>query len=219
MQALSRLFVAACLTGALASAHAQTPAAATRIRASVMSLQGDVLKVRDQKGGPMDVQLLPTTRITVESRSSLAALKPGQFVGTTSEPQADGTLLALQIRIFPEALRGTGEGHRTMNAAGGNTMTNATVRSIGATPAHNTMTNATVTTLAQAGEHTSMLLAFKDGEKRIVVPPHVTVVQSELADRSVLVPGAHLVLSLSQKPDGGYSIERITVGKNGSQPM
>jgi hypothetical protein len=205
------ILLVATLLASLSSAQAQQ--STQRIRGDVIALQDSRLQIKTPTGDTLSVKLADTARITVESRVDLSAVVPGVFVGTTSAPQTDGSLRAVQIRIFPEALRGTGEGHRLMDPQGRNTMTNATVTAL------NTMTNATVTTLAGAGSARSMTLKFKDGEKQVFVPEDVPVILAEMGDRSLLIPGAHIVANIIQQTDGSATTERITVGKNGSQPM
>jgi hypothetical protein len=220
------VLMSSCLLLGLSQAQAQQ--APSRIRGDVVALQGAALQIRTAGGEALTVSLGDSARIMVESRVTLAAVVPGVFVGTTSEPQPDGTLRAVQIRIFPEALRGTGEGHRPMNTPAHNTMTNATVTRIAAASAPAslpasapTMTNATVTALAgAAAQGHSMTLTYKDGAQRIVIPDDVAVIQAELGSRSQLVPGAHVVLTPGAVGvDGRISSDRVTIGKDGSMPM
>lgn len=213
-----RILLGICLLTGLINAQAQTPG--PRVRADVVAFEDETLQLRAEEGSLLRVKLAPGARIMLESRVDLSAVTPGVFVGTTSSPQADGSLRAVQIRIFPEALRGTGEGHRIMSGSAGNTMTNATVATVGKpVPPANTMTNATVSKLSDAGTLRSMTLSFKDGEKQVSIPPEVVVIKAEMAERKQLVPGAHIVLSISTQPDGSLSTDRITVGKAGSTPM
>ena len=140
----------------------------------------------------------------------------------TAAPQADGTLVASEVQVFPESMRGTGEGHRPMSpdsgASAGATMTNATVASVAGAKAGNTMTNATVSSVAPGERAMRMTLTYKGGEKIVVVPEGILVFMTEVADRSSLVPGAHVVAYVAKQPDGILVAERVSVGKNGYVP-
>ena len=147
----------------------------------------------------------------------------GVFLGTTAVPQPNGTLVATEVHVFPESMRGTGEGHRPFDGPPGSTMTNATVTNMtGAaarsTKPQSTMTNATVATVADADHTRRMTLKYKDGEKVIVVPDDVPVVMVEPGDRSLLVPGAHIIVVATKAADGTMSADRVSVGKNGLIP-
>lgn len=210
------LFVPVIFCLIASTAHAQD--AVQRIHADVVALQGQELRIKTTSGEALSITLANPLRVMQESRVTLAAVVPGVFVGTTSEPQADGSLRAVLIRIFPEALRGTGEGHRPMNTPAHNTMTNATVTRI-AEPAGPTMTNATVSALGSAAQAHTMMLTYKGGERLVQVPDDVPVVQDEMASSALIVPGTHVTVTASQDAAGHFSADRITVGKDGFVPM
>lgn len=197
----------------LAIGDTQAQEAVQRIRADVVAVQGQTLQIKTTNGETLSVALTDKLRVLQEARVTLAAVKPGVFVGTTSEPQADGSLRAVLIRIFPEALRGIGEGHRPMNTPAHNTMTNATVTQVAT--AGPTMTNATVT----AAQANTMTLTYKGGERNILVPADVPVVQDEIATAALLVPGAHVTVIATADGAGRFTSDRITVGKDGFAPM
>jgi len=161
-------------------------------------------------------------RISARSRASLEQIAPGAFLGTTAIPRADGILVASEVHIFPESMRGTGEGHRPMDVQIGSTMTNATVTTVkrgdAGGKARSTMTNATVAGVAGADGERRMTLKYKDGEKTVVVPDGVPVVMVEPGELSMLTPGAHIVVSASRAPDGTLVADRISVGKDGLVP-
>lgn len=184
-----------------------------RIHADVEAVNGHTLRVRTTGGEAVVIQLAERVRVLQERRVTLAAVMPGVFVGTTSEPQADGSLRAVLIRIFPEALRGIGEGHRPMNTPAHSTMTNATVSQLAV--AGSTMTNATVS-MATAS---AMTLTYKGGKRVIQIPADVPVVQDELGTTELLVPGAHVTVTATEDEAGNLGTERITVGKDGFAPM
>ena len=204
-----------------AAAFAQAQAVPERLRGDVVALDGKTLKLRTDDGQIRAVLLAPDVRISGRSRADLAAIGPGAFIGTTATPQADGTLAAVEVHIFPESMRGTGEGHRPMAALPGSTMTNATVTAVGAAAAaapRNTMTNATVANVASAGASRRITLRYAGGEQTVVVAASVPVVMVEPGDASLLVPGAHVLVNLVAGSAGTPTADRITVGKNGLVP-
>lgn len=200
---------------ALGAGSAGAQQAARRIHAEVTGLSGELLQVREQDGTRLVVKLAERLRVTVVSPGDIAAIAPGAYVGTTAVPQPDGTLSAVEVHIFPDAMRGTGEGFRPMPTQPGNTMTNATVAAVGP---GNTMTNATVSAVQDADQSRRMTLTYKGGEKVVTVAPGVPVVQMEAGDRGLLVAGAHISFNAGAQADGSLSTDRITVGKNGSVP-
>ena len=129
-----------------------------------------------------------------------AAIQSGTFIGTASEPSADGSLSALEVLVFPEAARGTGEGHSQWDLKPGSMMTNATVASI-----------------APGAKGRTMTLRYKDGEKTIFVPDGVPIVTVKPGDRSLLVPGAKVIV-FSQVRNGQPTALRALAGRDGFSP-
>lgn len=189
-----------CLCG---STLAQAPAAAQRIRGDVVAIDGVQLQVRSRSGETLAVRLADNFAVTAVIASERSALKPGAFVGAASMPQADGTLSALEVLVFPEAMRGSGEGHYAWDLKPGSMMTNATI--------------ATVAPAAQGGM-SQVTLKYKDGEKTIVVPDDAPIVTFEPGDKSLLVPGAHILLTAIKQADGSLTAARVLVGKDGLVP-
>ena len=189
-----------------------------RMAGDVVSLADSTLTVRTPSG-VSSLKLPATARITARFPVEWSTIGPGAYVATTAVAQADGTLLAKEIRVFEESERGVGEGHRPM-ATPGDTMTNATVAHVapGAAPARDTMTNATVASAAQAGGGHRLTLTYKGGEKTVVVPDSVPIVRSAPGDRSLLTPGAHVVITARMDGDGALVVERVSVGRNGFAP-
>ena len=152
--------------------------------------------------------------------ATIDAIKPGAFVGTAATPGPNGTLVASEVHIFPEALRGTGEGHRPMPTLPGSTMTNATVSGVtsSASKARGTMTNATVENVGAAGKGRTLKLTYKGGEQTVFVPENVPVVLVEAGSRASLSPGEHVIVYAKRDASGGLAAQRISVGKYGSVP-
>ena len=205
---------------AAVTASAQTPV--LKISGDVVLLDGPNLELRSSSGEKLAIRLSDKVRLSARSPAGAGVIQPGAYVGTTAVPQPDGTLLASEVHVFPESLRGTGEGHRPMasepGSAAATTMTNATVTGVSGGNTGNTMTNATVSSVAPGERALRMTLSYKGGEKTVVVPEGIPIVMTETADRTSLVPGAHIVAYVAKQPDGTLLSERVSVGKNGYVP-
>ncbi len=199
-------------------ARAQTPA--SRVRGDIVSINGSVLQLKADSGQTLAVKLADHFAVSARSHADPTKIASGAFVGTTAVPGPDGTLTAVEVHVFPESMRGTGEGHRPMDAAPGRTMTNATVASVagGQAATGRTMTNATVATIAGGDQERRMTLRYKGGEKVVAIPNGTPIVMVEPGDPSMLVPGAHVVVSGVQQNDGSLLADRVTVGKDGLIP-
>lgn len=196
---LRSMMMAAASLGLMASAAvAATP---TRVRGTIASLEGNVLHVTAKTGGDTMITLGPKLTVSAVVPSSMADIKPGSFIGTAAETQADGTLVAKEVHVFPEALRGTGEGHYAFDLGPKSTMTNGTVGQEVTGASGNALT-----------------VKYKGGEQSVTVPPGVPVVTFEPGDRTELVPGAHVIVFAQTGGDGKLTAERVAVGKNGLTP-
>ncbi len=183
------------------SALAQTPAPTQRIRGDVVAIDGPNLQVKSRSGETLAVKLADGYVVTAIVKIDMTAIKPGAFVGTASMPQADGSHTSLEVLVFPEAMRGTGEGHYPWDLKPGSMMTNATIADV-----------------AAVGDGRRITLKYKDGEKTITVPPDAPIVTFEPGDKAMLVPGAHILLTATKQPDGSLTAARVAVGKNGLVP-
>lgn len=184
------------------SVLAQAPAPVQRIRGDVVALDGLSLQVKSRSGEMLAIKLAENYVVTAVVKINMTAIKPGAFVGTATMPQPDGTLTSLEVLVLPESMRGSNEGHYPWDLKPGSMMTNATI--------------ADVTNLGQGGRR--MTLKYKDGEKSIVVPEDVPIVTFEPGDKSMLVPGAHILLTATKQPDGSLTAARVAVGKDGLVP-
>ena len=158
------------------------------------------LVVKDRSGEVVDLLISDKLVISEVYPIKLEDIKPGSYIGTAAMPQADGTQRAIAVSVFPEAARGTGEGHRPFDLLPQSTMTNATVADVGA------ITN------TSAGRQ--LQLKYKDGEKTVIVPADAPVVTSRPGDRTLLVAGASVSL-FAQEVAGKPTVMRMNVGKNG----
>ncbi len=135
----------------------------------------------------------------------MADIKQGTFLGSAAMPQADGSQKALEVHIFPEQMRGTGEGHRPYAPVANSTMTNGSVAG-------------GVTVAGVDGP--TITVKYKDGEKKIVVGPGVPILRYEIGSLSDLKPGASFtVIAATKKPDGTFEAGRINVGRDGAVPQ
>lgn len=194
----------AALAGAVffAAGAAAVAEAPIRIRGEIVKLDGDVLHVKDRQGKMVAVTLAANYGVSELRRADFSEIKTGSYVGTAALPQADGTLKAMEVLIFPPALKGAGEGHRPWDLAPGSTMTNANVDGV-----------------VTAGGGRSLKLAYKGGEKTVIVPPDAPIVALGPGTPALLTPGAHIFIAAAAKAaDGTLTTSRVTVGKDGLVP-
>jgi hypothetical protein len=193
---------------ALALVAAPPPAAAegagppVRVRGEIVKLDGDMLHVKDRKGAAVVVKLAANFGVSELRKAAFADIKAGTYVGTAALPNPDGTLKAIEVLIFPDAMKGTGEGHRPWDLAPESTMTNATVDGV-----------------VTAASGRALKLKYKDGEKTVVVPPEAPIVALGPGNPAMLKPGAHIVILAATKgADGSLTAARVTVGRDGLVP-
>jgi hypothetical protein len=210
------LIAASLLAGAATAQMSSGKTAPEHVRGDIVAIDGNTVTVKSRGGETVKLQLADDVRVAVAEKAELSDVRDGAFIGTTAVPQPDGTLRAVEVHVFPESMRGTGEGHRPWDLRPGSTMTNATVTGVGATgrKSPSMMTNATVAKVAGR----KLTLKYSDGEKSVVVPPDATVVKLEPGDRSQLKPGVHLFAIASRQGDGTLRAERVTIGKDGVVP-
>ena len=178
---------------------AQAPV--VRIRGNVESLEGNALKVKARGGESMTVQLADNVVVMGITKASAADVATGKFIGTTTVGERDGALVALEIHIFPENMRGTGEGHRDWDLRPNSKMTNANVADVKAMGADRVMT-----------------VNYKGGEKKVLITSDTVVVGYTPTDRGQLKPGAPVFINAERKPDGTLGAPRVNVGLNGQVP-
>src|SRR6266851_6084126 len=193
------LLAAAATT--ISSTWAQQPQT-MRIRGTVEKVDGNTVVVKATDGASVTLTLTDKAVIVGVVKASLAEIKEGSYVGSAAMPQADGSQKALEVHIFAESQRGTGEGHRPF------------------TVPNSTMTNGTVGATVTATDGHTLTVKYAGGEKKIVVPPDVPVVRYEIGDRSELKPGVHITaLNAVKKADGSIEAPRLNVGRAGLVPQ
>jgi Cu/Ag efflux protein CusF len=183
------------------AAQAQAPQT-VRLRGVIEKVDGNTVTAKSDKGDALTLNLAEKMLVVAVVKASMADIKDGAFIGSGAMPQPDGSQKAIEVHIFPEQMRGTGEGFRPWDGAPNSTMTNGTAGS------------------AVTGvDGPVVTVKYKDGEKKIIVTPDVPIVRYEIADMSAVKPGvAFSIVAAVKKPDGSFDINRINVGRDGVVP-
>lgn len=188
---------------ALAMPIASAQDAPVRVRGTIDRLEGDIYVIKLRAGGEAKVKLPDNVMVVALTRASVTDIKQGSYVGVAGMPQADGSQRALEVHIFPEPMRGTGEGHRPWDLQPTSTMTNGNVEQ---------------TTASSAGQ--VLTLKYKDGEKKIIVSSDTPIVIYVPGEKSELKPGAPIFIAAATKQaDGTLTSPRINVGRGVAPPM
>lgn len=171
-----------------------------RVRGEIEKFDHSVLSVKTQDNAVIDIKHNNDAAVIAMTRASLADITAGKFIGTAAHPGGpNGELVALEVHIFDESMRGTGEGHRPMQQ-------------------ENTMTNATVESMVTAMNGRVLTLRYDGGEQRVLIPDGTPIVMLNPGNRGALKPGEHVSLHATKKPDGMITAARVTVGVNGLVP-
>jgi hypothetical protein len=186
--------------GSAATLVAAQTAAPIRLRATIEKVEPGSITVKERSGEVVTLQLAPNLVVTEVFPIDIADIKAGSYIGTAAMPQADGTLKALEVLVFPETMRGVGEGHRPFDLQ-----------------PQSTMTNATVDQLVASSDGKTLKLKYKDGEKTLTVAADAPIVTFKPGDNSLLVVGAKLIVTAELR-DGKPTALRIVAGKNGFAP-
>jgi hypothetical protein len=198
------LAIVALTAAFTAAAFAQAPAPTTRIRGTISSFTGGVLTVAGAATS-YKITIPDNARIQWIVKSALSNIGPNTYVGTVAIAQPDGSLRATEVQIFPEALRGVGEGSRPWDTLPNSSMTNATVETI-----------APQTVDKVDGQ--TLMVKYKDTERKVFVPANVPIITYVNADTTALTPGAHVIINASTAADGTMTTTGVQVGKDGLTP-
>jgi len=173
-----------------------------RIRGTIERIEGPVYVVKNRDGAELKLTVIDPPLFVAIVKSTMADIKPGMFVGATGMTQPDGTQKAIEVHIFPESMRGTGEGHYDWDLKPNTKMTNANVEQ------------------TVAGVDGPVLsVKYKDGEKKVLVTPETAVVTYVAGSRDDLKPGTKIFVGAAKKQaDGSVQTPRITYGKDGLTP-
>ena len=196
------IFATIIVVAAASGAFAQQPAA-VRVVGAVESFDGNVLSVKSEKLGEVKVNLTADATVFGVTEATITDIKPGAYIGVGATPQPDGSLRAVQVTVLAESQRGLSEGHRPWDARPNSTMTNGTV-------------DQTVASV----DGRVVIVKYKDGEKKIIVPPDARILAYQAGDKSELKPGAHIaIVRAIKKPDGSLETNRVNVGRGEVVPQ
>jgi hypothetical protein len=205
-----RILTTVAFTTAIAvtAASAQQPQT-QRVRGTIEKVDGNTLLIKSApSGAPVTLMLADNAVVVGVLKATVADIKEGSYIGSGALPQPDGTQKAVEVHIFAESQRGTGDGHR------GNWDGSPYGAGIG------TMTNGAAGQAVSSVDGPVITVKYKDGEKKVIVGPNVPIVRYEVGDKSELKPGAAIsVAAATKKPDGTFSAARVNVGRNGVVPM
>ena len=211
---LKLIATAALGLAAVAPAHAKLAAAASMsapersfIRGKVVSWAAPVLTVKTREGKTVAVMLAPDSQAATVQTVTLDDIKPNSYIGTSAEPGRDGTLRALEVHVFPEAMRGTGDGHYGWTLTRKSSMTNGNVSAVD-----------TAGKVATRGKGRVLTVDYKGGTQQVLVPANVPIVQFAPAQLGQLAPGVPVFVIAQAGPDGKLTANRVTLGTNGVAP-
>jgi hypothetical protein len=192
------ILLLAMVSGGVVLAQTTPP---SRIRGTIETADADAITVKTRTGDTVEIALAdPLTVLTVK-KVELASIGSGSYVGIASRVDSDGTQQAIEVLVFPEAMRGAGEGSYPWDLEPGSTMTNGTVSGA-----------------VQASSATELTIAYKDGSKAIHVAPGAPVVTFVPAERIDVKPGVPVFLAATKGTDGKFNTGRVVVGKDGVAP-
>jgi hypothetical protein len=184
-----------------AATPAATPPPPTRIRGSIASVDGNTMTVNSRDGKKLTVTLNDPLTVATVTKVPLSSIKETDFIGTATRTDANGKLIALEVLVFPEAMRGTGEGFYPWDLQPGSMMTNGTVKGA-----------------VKAAKGRELTVAYKDKSNTIEVPPNAPVVTFAPATKDDLKKGAKIFAVSPANADGTLKVSRVTVGTHGVAP-
>ena len=198
---LALAFATTLIPMALVSTSAFADGTPVRVRGSVVSLDGSKLVVHAKDGKDVTVNLADNFAALAVVKASMADIKEGTFIGTATVTQPDSTLRSLEVVVFPDKMRGAGEGHYPWDL-GSSSM----------------MTNATVANAVKGVEGQTVTVTYKGGEKKIDIPANVPVVALVPATKEEIKPGAVVFVPTQRQPDGSLNGGAVLFGKDGVIP-
>jgi hypothetical protein len=208
-------FIAIAVLALVTPAVAQdAPTPALHVRGTIVSSSATSIVVSTTSGNDT-IAFGPQTNIVGLVSSSIAKVAPGDFIGTAVAPQPNGSLRALEVTIFPPALKGTGEGFYPWDKQQNSMMANATVQNVATR--QNMMANATVQSVGAGAAGKTVQLTYNGGTKTVTIPPNVPVVAIQPGSKALLTAGAHVFVIASRDPSGLVA-SQISVGENGIVP-
>jgi hypothetical protein len=195
-----RILLAAALGCCLAVAVLAQTATPVRVRGTIDAVDAKTMTVTSRNGQKLALAIAADIGVTTIIAANITDIKPGSYIGTAAMPQADGTLRAFEIQVFPESMRGIAEGNHPWDLEPQSTMTNGTVGDVVVTQGR------------------TLTLRYKDGVKTVMVPDKAPIITYAAATPAMLVPGAHVIITAARQPDGSLVAQRVGVGKDGLVP-
>jgi hypothetical protein len=197
-----RIMSAAAFAAVFAVSTASAQQQTQRVAGVIDKVEGKTLYIKSASG-PVTLTLADNAVIVARVKATAADIKAGDYVATGGVPQPDGTQKAVELRIFPDSMRGNGDGHRPGWPGAPN----------------GTMTNGAVGQTVSSVDGPVLTVKYRDGEKKIIVGPSVPVQRLEMADRSELKSGAAVAVAAARKqPDGTFTAARIDFGRGDVVP-
>ena len=198
-RALAASLTVITVLGSVAWAQQPPP---VRIRGTIEAVDGSMLSIKSREGTDMKVKMTDNVAVFAVVKTDLSEIKQGSYIGVTAMPEPDGTQKAVAVHIFPENQRGAAEGFRPWDQR-----------------PNSTMTNATVAQTVKGTDGQNILVKYKDGEKKVLVPEGTPVVTFVAGDKSELKPGAKIIIfGAVKKDDGTLEANRVNVGRDGIAP-
>ena len=198
---MQRILAFAIATLFCAAAFAQTPRAVVRGTITAVSDNAASLTMKSRAGATVAVRLGPNARVIEVVPATAADLKTNAFIGVAAVPDQGDTLKALEVHIFPEAMRGTGEGFRAFDLA-----------------PHSSMTNGALSMRVRGVDGDKLTVAYKGGSQSIRLPPDTPIVSFAPGDKAELKVGAAAIVRGTKAADGAVEAAAVLVGKNGLVP-
>ena len=202
MRKIASLIASLAIVSAIATqAVAQQPPT-VRIRGTIEAVDGNVLSIKTREGTDVKVKMTDNAAVFAVVKTELSEIKQGSYIGVSAMPQPDGVQKAFAVHIFPENQRGAAEGFRPWDARPGSSMTNAAVAET-----------------VKGTDGQDILVKYKDGEKKVVVPPDTPIVTFVASDKSEIKSGAKVIIfGANKKDDGTLEAARVNVGRDGLTP-
>ena len=202
MRKVALLIASLAIVAALATPVVAQQAPTVRIRGTIEAVDGNVLAIKTREGSDVKVKMTDNVAVFAVVKTDLSEIKQGSYIGVSAMPQPDGVQKAFAVHIFPENQRGAAEGFRPWDARPGSSMTNAAVAET-----------------VKGTDGQNILVKYKDGEKKVVVPPDTPIVTFVASDKSEIKPGAKtIIFGATKKEDGTLEAARINVGRDGLTP-
>ena len=196
------LFAAFAAIAVLCTAVLAQQALTVRIRGTIDAVDGSTLSIKTREGNDVKVRMTDNVAVFAVVKTELSQIKEGSYIGVTAMPEPDGTQKAIAVHIFPESQRGAAEGFRPWDLR-----------------ANSTMTNATVAESVKGTDGQNILVKYKDGEKKVVVPPDTPIVSFVASDTSEIKAGGKIIIfAANKKDDGTLEAARVNVGRDGITP-